>query len=147
MEKLVSVYQDAAFIKINSPFAGNLTNMSCRYKPVTTNGLNTGVVATLATTCSNDNSFNGNSSDSNETGYKGDNAHNGFRLETFSPDDAPIRDYSKGFQKSRNEKRFLGVFRFSNLNWSTQQSRLCLGGIEGAVGSVTGEALSIVAGA
>ncbi|KAK1842085.1 ATP synthase f1 [Colletotrichum chrysophilum] len=84
--------------------------------------------------CSNDNGFNGNSSDSNETGYKGNNAHNGFRLESFSPDDAPIRDYSKGFQKSRNEERFLG-------------SRLCLGGIEGAVGSVAGEALSTVAGA
>ncbi|KAF5526675.1 hypothetical protein CGCA056_v003902 [Colletotrichum aenigma] len=177
IDKLFSVSQDVAFIKINSPLAANLTNMSCRYKPFTTNGLNIGVVATLATSqfrpvilqaadtgsvnwtvfhsdqaCSNDNGFNGNSCHSNETGYKGDNGYNGFRLESFSPDDAPIRDYSKGFQKSRNEERFLGVFRFSSslqrdLNWSTQQSRLCLGGIEGAVGSVAGEALSTVASA
>ncbi|KAF4491766.1 hypothetical protein CGGC5_v002600 [Colletotrichum fructicola Nara gc5] len=163
IEKLVSVYQDVAFIKLNSPFAGNLTNISCRYKLFTTNGLNIEVVATLATNisitrtvmmarkvnfdpsvnwtvfhsdkaCRNDNGFNDNSSDSNETGYKGDNAHNGFRLESFSPDDAPIRDYSKGFQKSRNEKRFLGVFRFS---MAGAQSAMANGNTSNAVKSAT----------
>ncbi|KAF4898998.1 hypothetical protein CGCF415_v010650 [Colletotrichum fructicola] len=167
IEKLVSVYQDVAFIKLNSPFAGNLTNISCRYKLFTTNGLNIEVVATLATNisitrtvmmarkvnfdpsvnwtvfhsdkaCRNDNGFNDNSSDSNETGYKGDNAHNGFRLESFSPDDAPIRDYSKGFQKSRNEKRFLGVFRFSTLSTvAGAQSAMANGNTSNAVKSAT----------